>query len=282
MANSSSLSIPGKVDTDSQIDAVFSRLRTEKKKGLIAYITGGDPSLTKTLEIALALEGAGIDILELGIPFSDPGADGPTIQAASQRALTAGASVEKILEIVRTLRRESSLPVVLFTYLNPIYFYGFQKFLTDAASAGADGLLVLDLPPQEVPFHEDLDMKSSTLQTIQMVTPTTSEDRIASIVEAAQGFVYYVSYEGVTGTQAKFSENLTTQIQKIRQHTTLPIAVGFGISTPEQVKAATVYADAAVVGSALVACIAKHSSSPDLLSRVESLVRPLAEAARGA
>jgi len=281
MATSSSLFIPGKVDTGSRIDATFSRLRIEKKKGLITYITGGDPSLTKTLEIALALENAGVDILELGIPFSDPGADGPTIQAASQRALMAGASVEKILEIVQALRRQSSLPVVLFTYLNPLYSYGFQKFLTDAASAGADGLLILDLPPQEAAFHEDLNMKSA-LQAIQLVTPTTSEARIASIVEAAQGFIYYVSYEGVTGTQTKFSENLSIQIQRIRHQTSLPIAVGFGISTPEQVKAATAYADAAVVGSALVACIAKHSSSSDLLQRVESLVRPLAEAARGA
>ncbi|PWU10327.1 MAG: tryptophan synthase subunit alpha [Verrucomicrobia bacterium] len=273
--------ISHKAGHDSRIDFVFSQLRSQKKKALVTYITGGDPSAKKTLEIALTLEQAGVDILELGIPFSDPGADGPTIQAASERALRAGASVEKILEIVCTLRRESSLPVVLFTYLNPIYSYGFKRFLTDAASAGADGLLVLDLPPQEVPFHEDLNVKSA-LQAVQLVTPTTSEDRIRTIVQTAQGFIYYVLYEGVTGTQAGFAENLTTQIQKIRCHTPLPIAVGFGISTPEQVKSAAAHADAAVVGSALVACIAKYSSSPDLLKQVENFVRPLAEAAREA
>lgn len=281
MVRSSATFISGEGNTGPRIDATFSQLRAQRQKGLISYITGGDPSLVKTLEIILTLEQAGVDILELGIPFSDPGADGPTIQAASQRALKNGASVEKILEIVRELRRHSSLPIVLFTYLNPIYTYGFKSFLTDAAALGADGLLVVDLPPQEIPFHEDL-KTDSPLQRIQLVTPTTSENRMVPIVQAAQGFVYYVSYEGVTGTQSGFSSNLATQVQKIRQHTSLPVAVGFGISTPDQVRSAAKHGDAVVVGSALVRCIAENSSSSDLLAKVERFARSLAEAAREA
>ena len=281
MAHSPSIPISPEARTGSRIDATFSRLRSQKKKGLITYITAGDPSLTKTLELILTLERTGVDILELGIPFSDPGADGPTIQAASERALTAGANVEKILEIVHRLRRESSFPVVLFTYLNPIYSYGFKKFLADAASAGADGLLILDLPPQEIPFHEDLAMKSP-LQTIQLITPTTTEARIAPIVEAAQGFVYYVSYEGVTGRKTQLSATIGDQVRRIREFTSLPIAVGFGISTPDQVKTVAAKADAVVVGSALVRRIAEHSYSAQLISKVEEFVRPLVEATREA
>jgi tryptophan synthase alpha chain len=279
MAHAPSLPISREAHTGSRIDATFSWLRSQKKKGLITYITAGDPSLEKTLEIILALERAGVDILELGIPFSDPGADGLTIQAASQRALAAGTNVEKILEIVRRLRHESALPVVLFTYLNPIYTYGFKKFLADAASTGADGVLILDLPPKEIPFHEDLTL-GNELQTIQLVTPTTTEDRIASIVQATQGFVYNVSHEGVTGEQAQLSATIGSQVLRIRKHTSLPIAVGFGISTPDQVKAAAAEADAVVVGSALVRRIAEYSSSADLIPKVEEFVRPLVEAIR--
>jgi tryptophan synthase alpha chain len=264
----------------SRIDTTFSHLRSHRKKAFITYITAGDPCLEKTLEIALALEQAGVDILELGIPFSDPSADGPTIQAASQRALTAGATVEKILEMLRRFRRTSSVPVVLFTYLNPLYSYGFQAFLKAATAAGADGLLILDFPPQEIPFQRDL-AHESELQMIQLITPTTSENRIASIVQAAQGFVYYVSYEGVTGKEnAPLPQTLGTKIQQIRQHTSLPIAVGFGISTPLQVKAMAEKADGVIVGSALVRHIAKHSASPRMAEEIQEFVHPLVEALR--
>lgn len=268
---------------NTRIDTTFSRLRSQGKKAFITYITAGDPSVEKTLEIALALEQAGVDILELGIPFSDPSADGPTIQAASQRALSAGTTVQKVLEIVRRFRRTSSIPVVLFTYLNPIYSYGFKAFLTDSTAAGADGLLVLDLPPQEIPFQHDL-AHENELEMIQLITPTTNESRMASIVQAAQGFIYYVSYEGVTGKENSpiLPETLGIKIQQIRQHTSLPIAVGFGISTPLQVKAVAEKADAVVVGSALVRHIAKHSASPSIAQEIREFVHPLVEAIREA
>lgn len=279
MATLLPVSVSSDTDARSRIDATFSRLRSQEKKGLITYITAGDPSLEKTIEIILALEQAGVDILELGIPFSDPVADGPAIQAASQRALNAGASVEKILGLVCRLRRQSSFPVVLFTYLNPIYAYGFKRFLENAVHAGADGLLILDLPSQEVLLNEDLAFESQ-LQRIQLVAPTTPENLVPSIVQAAQGFVYCISQEGVTGGACQLPTTLSTQVQRIRQATSLPIAVGFGISTPDQVKAVAREADAVVVGSALVRCIAKYSSSSNLITHIDEFVRPLVRAVR--
>ena len=279
MANPQPLFDSRKAFPGSRIDAAFARLRSQGKKGLVAYITGGDPSLDDCLEVIRALEQVGVDILELGIPFSDPLADGPTIQAASQRALNAGVSVEKILELISRLRRESSLPVVLFTYLNPIYSYGFKRFLGDAVSVGADGLLILDLPPDEIPWNEDL-AGGSELQSIQLVAPTTPEDRVSSIVQAAQGFVYCVSREGVTGEQSELSATIGAQVQRVRRHTSLPVAVGFGISTPDQARSVAAQADAVVVGSAIVRRIAEHASTPELTRQVKDFVRPLVEAIR--
>jgi tryptophan synthase alpha chain len=264
------------------MDVVFARLRSQKKRGLIAYITGGDPSLKGTLEIIHVLEESGVDMLELGIPFSDPLADGPTIQAAIQRALRAGSSVEKILELISHLRESSSLPVILFTYLNPIYFYGIKRFLEDAISAGVDGLLVLDLPPDEVSCNEDLAIGSHQLQIIQLVSPTTPQERIPRLVSAARGFVYCVSREGVTGERPELATTLRTQLQSIRQYTSLPIAVGFGISTPDQVRVVAGYADAVVIGSALVRRIAEYASSPRWLLQIKEFVEPLVETLRTA
>ena len=188
-----------------------------------------------TLDIAHALESAGVDLLELGIPFSDPLADGPTIQAASNRALVAGMTVARSLEIVERFRTKSELPIVLFTYLNPIYAFGFEKFLTNAAGAGADGLLILDLPPDEAEHDTGL-IWSGGLDPIRSGCAHHSSERMAKIVSTAQGFVYYVSREGVTGEQSRLADTISAQVAELRRHTTLPIAVGFGISTPSRLR----------------------------------------------
>jgi tryptophan synthase alpha chain len=249
--------------------------------GFVAYITAGDPSFEATLDIAHALESAGVDLLELGIPFSDPLADGPTIQAASNRALAAGMTVSGSLELVRRFRTRSELPVVLFTYLNPIYAYGFERFLAHAAAAGADGLLILDLPPDEAEQNSEL-VFSGGLDPIRLIAPTTPPERMAKIASTARGFVYYVSREGVTGEQSRLSDTISAQIDELRKHTSLPIAVGFGISTSEQAAIVARQADAVVVGSAVVRQIAENGDAPDLARRIGAFVRPLVQATKSA
>ena len=259
----------------------FQNLAAKGQKGFVAYITAGDPNFEATLAIAHALEDAGVDILELGIPFSDPLADGPTIQAASGRALAAGMTVRRSLELVRAFREKSELPLVLFTYLNPIYSYGFEKFLTDATAAGADGLLILDLPPEEAAQNAEL-VTAGGLDPIRLIAPTTPPERMGKISATGRGFIYYVSREGVTGEQTSLSDTIATQVGELRTHTALPIAVGFGISTPEQSAAVARDADAVVVGSAIVRRIAENASAPDLAERIGDFVRPLVQAARTA
>jgi tryptophan synthase alpha chain len=268
-----------KVKTSSRITERFEKLAQAGEGGFVAYITAGDPSFDATLEVALALDQAGVDILELGIPFSDPLADGPTIQAASTRALAAGMTVTRALELVSRIRETSQIPIVFFTYLNPIYVYGFEKFLTDAVAAGADGLLILDLPPAEAKLNADL-VSSGGLAPIRLIAPTTSPERMAAITETGEGFIYYVSREGVTGEQTSLSDSIGEQVAEIRKHTKLPIAVGFGISTPEQSRSVSRQSDAVVVGSAIVRRIAEHGGEPDLGGRIAAFVKPLVEAAR--
>lgn len=268
------------MNTSPRITERFAKLAQAQEGGFVAYITAGDPSFDATLEIALALAEEGVDVLELGIPFSDPLADGPTIQAASTRALAAGMTVERALELVRRIREVSQIPIVFFTYLNPVYVYGFQKFLTDAAEAGADGLLILDLPPAEAKLNADL-ISAGGLAPIRLIAPTTPPERIASITETGEGFIYYVSREGVTGEQTSLSDTIGEGVAEIRKHTKLPIAVGFGISTPEQSREVSRQSDAVVVGSAIVRRIAEHGGEPDLAKRMAEFVRPLVQAARG-
>lgn len=257
----------------------FAALAAEGRSGFIAYITAGDPSFDETLAVARALEEAGVDILELGIPFSDPLADGPTIQAAAGRALTAGMTVPRALDLVRKFRESSELPLVLFTYLNPIYVYGFERFLTDAAAAGADGLLILDLPPDEA--EQNLELVAATgLDPIRLIAPTTPPERMARIAATGRGFIYYVSREGVTGEQTSLSDTIAAQVAELRRHTQLPIAVGFGISTPEQSAAVARQSDAVVVGSAIVRRIAEYAPSGDLAGKIRDFVRPLVQAAK--
>jgi len=262
-----------------RIDATFENLRHAGKSGFIAYITGGDPNLDATLEIVLALEKAGCDILELGVPFSDPLADGATIQAASGRALAAGTTIDGLFACLRKIRAVSEIPVVLFTYLNPVYAYGFERFHQTAAAAGADGVLILDLPPDEAPLNAELSAGHG-LKMIQLIAPTTPPARMQTIANSASGFIYYVSREGVTGEQSTLSASITAQVAEIRRHTTLPIAVGFGISTPDQAAEVAKSADAVVVGSAIVRKIAEAEGSADLVDRVIEFVSPLVAATK--
>ena len=262
------------MSTPNRIDTTFETLKAAGKCGFIAYITAGDPSLDATASIAAALERSGVDILELGIPFSDPLADGPTIQAASGRALAAGATVAGVLETIRVIRKTSQIPIVLFTYLNPVYIYGFERFHADAAAAGADGLLILDLPPDEAARNEEL-MSEHGLLPIRLIAPTTPVDRMELIAKSARGFIYYVSREGVTGEQTSLSGDIASQVAAIRSHTALPIAVGFGISTPEQAAEVARESDAVVVGSAIVRRIGEHGAASGLAAHVEEFVAPI-------
>jgi tryptophan synthase alpha chain len=264
-----------------RISRRFEQLAAQRVCGFIAYVTAGDPSLDSTLDVAQALEAAGVDVIELGIPFSDPLADGPTIQAASNRALAAGMTVSGSLELVRRFRENSELPLVLFTYLNPIYSYGFKRFLRDAVAAGADGLLILDLPPEEAEQNSDL-LSTGGLDPIRLVAPTTPPARMAQIVPTGRGFIYYVSREGVTGEQSRLSEGLSAQIGELRKHTSLPIAVGFGISTAQQAATVARQADAVVVGSAIVRQIAEIGKSSGLAQHIHDFVRPLVQATKSA
>ena len=246
----------------------FTRLQQQGQKGFIVYIGAGDPDLEVTRQLALAFDAVGVDVLELGVPFSDPLADGLVNQLAAQRALEAGATVPGVLDCIRQIRTRSQIPIVLYTYLNPIFQFGFERFHREASNAGVDGLLILDLPPEEDqpndgPFH------------IRLIAPTTPPERIEQICARAAGFIYYVSREGVTGVQSSIASSVVGQVALIRRHTTLPIAVGFGISTAEQAREVAQVADAIVVGSAIVQRISESAKTPDLPKRVGEFVAPL-------
>jgi len=255
----------------------FARLKQSGKKGFIVYIGAGDPNLAATRELALAFDRAGVDILELGVPFSDPLADGLVNQLAAQRGLESGTTPPGVLKTVAEIRQASRMPIILYIYFNLIHKVGLQRFIRAAAKAGVDGLLVLDLPPEESDNYEAL-MRKSGLCHIYLVAPTTPEDRMEFIVKRGSGFIYYVSREGVTGMQTQVAANLASQIAKIRAHTKLPIAVGFGISTPEQAKTVASVADAIVVGSAVVNQIAERGKSADLVKRATKFVKTMAQA----
>jgi tryptophan synthase alpha chain len=220
-----------------------------------------------------------VDVLELGVPFSDPLADGLVNQLAAQRGLESGTTPKKVLETVTAIRRESQVPIVLYIYFNLIHKQGLKHFIDDAAKAGVDGLLVLDLPPEESENYEAL-MAAAGLCNIYLIAPTTPEERMELIAKRARGFIYYVSREGVTGMQSKVSDTIAAMTAKIRAHTNLPIAVGFGISNPEQAKAVAQHAEAIVVGSAIVQQIAEHGHSADLVPVVNEFVRSLARAVK--
>ena len=262
-----------------RIEERFAQLKRAGKKGLVVYVGAGDPHLEATRGLALAFDQAGVDILELGVPFSDPLADGLVNQLAAQRGLESGTTPPKLLATIAAIRRESQIPIVLYIYFNLIHKVGLEKFIRDSAQAGVDGLLVLDLPPEESDNYEAL-MKQAGLCHIYLVAPTTPDDRMEKIVKRGSGFIYYISREGVTGMQTQVATNLASQVAKIRAYTSLPIAVGFGVSNPEQAKLVAQNADAVVVGSAIVNQIAEHGKSPELSSRVGAFVKSLAEAVK--
>ncbi|MGH8022046.1 MAG: tryptophan synthase subunit alpha, partial [Limisphaerales bacterium] len=229
----------------------FEYLEKAGKKGFIVYIGAGDPTLAATRELALAFDKAGVDVLELGVPFSDPLADGMVNQLAAQRGLESGTTPPKVLDTVKSIRGNSNIPIVLYIYFNLIHKVGMKKFIQQAARAGVDGLLVLDLPPEESDSYEAL-MKKNGLCNIYLVAPTTPEDRMEIIVKRGSGFIYYVSREGVTGMQKQIAANLASQVARIRAHTKLPVVVGFGVSNPRQAMLVARAADGVVVGSAVV------------------------------
>jgi len=257
----------------------FARLKGDGKKGFVVYIGAGDPNLEATRQLGLAFDKAGVDVLELGVPFSDPLADGLVNQLAAQRGLESGTTPPKVLETVAALRKESQIPVVLYIYFNLIHKVGLEKFIAEAARAGVDGLLVLDLPPEESENYEAL-MRKAGLCNIYLVAPTTPEERIGLIVKRGAGFIYYVSREGVTGMQTKISDTIASMTGRIRANTDLPIAIGFGISNPDQAKAVAQYAEAIVVGSAVVNQIAEHGKNADMVSRVGNFVQTLVSAVK--
>jgi tryptophan synthase alpha chain len=238
----------------SRIANRFDLLEKEGRSGLVTFLTAGDPNFEISLQTLRELPASGADVIELGMPFSDPMADGPAIQASSQRALKAGIDLKKIFSIVEIFRSEDTeTPIVLMGYFNPIYIYGIEAFISDAESAGVDGLIIVDLPPEEPELLHI--MENSSLQFIYLITPTTNDERLPKIIKHASGFIYYVSVTGITGTKTASSEHVELALSRIRRYTDLPIAVGFGIKTPEQATKMAKYADAAVVGSALVSRI---------------------------
>ena len=257
----------------------FAQLKTAGKKSFVVYIGAGDPNLEATRHLALAFDKSGVDILELGVPFSDPLADGLVNQLAAQRGLESGTTPPKLLETIIAIRKQSQIPIILYIYFNLIHKVGMEKFVADAARAGVDGLLVLDLPPEESDNYEAL-MKKYGLCHIYLVAPTTPEERMEFIVKRGSGFIYYISREGVTGMQTSVASNLASQVAKIRAHTKLPIAVGFGISNPEQAKLVASEADGCVVGSAIVNQIAENGKSPELVAKVSAFVKSLGDAVK--
>ena len=260
-----------------RLDQRFAALRAEGRAALVTFITAGDPDAETSARILAGLPAAGADVIELGMPFSDPMADGPAIQAASQRALKAGANMKRTLAMVRAFRKQDQdTPIVLMGYYNPIYVWGAEKFAADAVEAGADGVIVVDLPPEE-DAEFSVPAQQSGLAFVRLVTPTSDDARIAKIVRRADGFIYYVAVAGITGTKSAAIDSVRSAVARIRRATKLPVAVGFGIKTPQQAAEIARAADAAVVGSAIVEQIA---AGGDPLKLVADLSRAVRGAAR--
>jgi tryptophan synthase alpha chain len=267
------------VTTPSRISQRFAALRAAGELGIIAYITAGDPTLDATHEFVLALAEAGADVIELGVPFSDPLADGPTIQRASERALKSGTTLAGVLDLVRRIRQSSQVPLVLFSYFNPILQMGLEKFAASASHAGADGVLATDLTPEESEDYRRI-LHAHQLDTIFLAAPTSNDERLKKIAACTSGFLYIISRTGVTGAKDYLPDELPALLRRTRQFTQLAIAVGFGISLPGHVSVLSGLADAAVVGSALVSEIEKAASPDAAASALRDRVRKLKEAGR--
>ncbi len=262
-----------------RISKRFGKLRASGELGIVAYIVAGDPSLDASLKYVLALAEAGADVIELGVPFSDPLADGPTIQRSAERALKAGVTLARVLDLVRRIRLSSQIPLVLFSYYNPILQMGLEKFASAAASAGADGVLVTDLTPEESEDYRRI-LAAQHLDTIFLGAPTSTDDRLAKIAACSSGFLYLISRTGVTGAKDALPDDLPALLRRARSVTQLPIAVGFGISLPGHVSVLGGLADAAVVGSALVSEIEKAPSVDAASEALGNRIRALKQAAR--
>ena len=272
--------------TASRISRRFADLRASGEMGIVAYITAGDPSLEATEKFVLALAEAGSDVIELGVPFSDPVADGPTIQRASERALKAGTTLQGVLDLVRKIRKSSQVPLVLFSYYNPVFQMGLEKFASAASSADADGVLVTDLTPEEADDHLR-NMRSHQLDTIFLASPTSDDERLQKIAAVSSGFLYLISRTGVTGAKDALPDDLPSLLRRTRRFTNLPVAVGFGISLPGHVSVLGGLADAAVVGSALVSEIERATTQDSSAKAIDGAaavlsakIRSLKEAAR--
>ena len=261
-----------------RIDQTFEKLKSEGKKAFVSYIMAGDPDFETSLELVMGLPAAGVDIIELGLPFTDPMADGPTIQLAGGRSLNSGMTLIKTLEMAKRFREKNdSTPIVIMGYYNPIYSYGVEQFLTDAKSSGIDGLIVVDLPPEE---DDELCIpaQAAGINFIRLATPTTDENRLPKVLQNTSGFVYYVSITGITGAAEAQATDVGPEVARIQRNSGLPVVVGFGINTPEKAKAIAKVADGAVVGSAIVSELA--SGKP--VSKVLEFVKTLADGAHSA
>ena len=262
-----------------RISTTFAKLRAANQKAFVAYIAAGDPDFDKSLETTVALAETGADIIELGLPFSDPLADGIVNQMAADRALKSGMTTARVLELIRKFRETHETPIVLFTYLNPVFTYGFEAFHRDAATAGADGILLLDLPPDETGVNES-GGADSPLKSIRLIAPTTPQDRVGMLAKSSEGFIYALSRTGVTGAHGAPSANIAELVASIKQHTEVPVCVGFGISTPEQAAMVAAAADGVIVGSAIVKQVELHPENP--ADAVRAFTAPLIAAIRKA
>lgn len=262
-----------------RIDTTFQQLGKNNQAAFVAYVCAGDPNYDASLSCVRALADAGADIIELGVPFSDPQADGIVNQLAAERSLKAGMSVARLMDFIRDFRSTHDTAVVLFTYLNPVYAYGYKKFHTDAAAAGADGILLLDLPPDEVASNREL-TRTADLKHITLISPSTPPERRKMLAAQSEGFVYALSRMGVTGAQAAPSAATGDLVSDIKQHTDTPVCVGFGINTPAQAAEVAQASDGVVVGSAIVNQIAENADHPDLSNIVRDFTTPIIQATK--
>lgn len=261
--------------SQTRIGRLFDRLRTERRPAFVAYLTAGDPSPDRTPELVLALERGGADLIELGVPFSDPIADGPVIQRGSARALAAGTRVSTVLDIAAQIRKHSEIPLLLFTYMNPVLRYGLDALARDAAARGIDGCLLTDLSVEEAEPYVGA-MRKAGLDTVFLAAPTSTQRRLELVAKYSTGFIYLVSRTGVTGERSTVSESVSPLVSSMRKVTDLPLAVGFGISNADQVRTVGSVADGVVVGTAIVRCVEENAASPDLPAKLEAFARGLA------